>query len=279
MAAVIQLAAQALAPNLQRQMWQGNQVASPLAQTISSGHPALDRALPGQGWPTGSLTELLVEHDGVGEMRLLVYALRQLTMEAERHVVMIAPPYHPHTAALKAWGIAVERVFWVRAVEAQAFWAAEQALKQGGIGAVLMWASNARPEALRRLQVAAQDSRSLAFLIRPANVAVHSSAAPLRMICSPILPDGAQAMKRRHWLHKVGLAIDIIKRRGPPLAEPLRIELPVQETLLPVRTARPGRHERKVNHVVDRCDIASLIAGGREAASGRAKEHGPIESA
>jgi protein ImuA len=279
MAAVIQLAAEALAPNLQRQMWQGDQVASPLVQTVSSGHPALDRALPGQGWPTGSLTEVLVEHDGVGEMRLLVHALRQLTTDAERHVVMIAPPYRPHTAAFKAWGVAIERVFWVRAAEDQAFWAAEQALKQGGMGAMLMWASSARPEALRRLQVAAQDSRSLAFVIRPVNAAEHSSAAPLRMICSPILPDGVQAMNGRHWLHKVGLAIDIIKRRGPPLAEPLRIEIPVQEMMLPVRSAGPKRRERKVNHVVDRCDIAPLIAGGGETASVRAIGHEQVESA
>jgi protein ImuA len=279
MAAVIQLAAQALAPNLQRQMWQGDQVAGPLAQAISSGHPALDRALPGRGWPTGSLTELLVEYDGVGEMRLLAPALRRLTMEGERHVVMIAPPYRPHAAAFETWGIAIERIIWVRAAEAQAFWAAEQALKQGGIGAMLMWASNARPEALRRLQVAAQDSRALAFLIRPLNAAEHSSAAPLRMICAPMLPDVAQTMNCRHWLHKVGLAVDIIKRRGPPLAGPLRIEIPVQETMSPARSARPRRHERKVNHVVDRCDIASLIAGGREATSIRAKEHEQTESA
>jgi protein ImuA len=266
MAAVIQLAAQTLAPDLQRQLWQGDRFAGPAAQTISSGYPALDRVLPAQGWPIGSLTELLVEHDGVGEMRLLAHALSRLTAEAEQHVMMIAPPYRPHAAALKAWGIALEKIFWVRATESQAFWAAEQALKQGGGGAVLMWASNARPEALRRLQVAAQDSRSLAFLIRPAGAAAYSSPAPLRMICTPSLPDGAQAMSRRCWLHQVGLRVDIIKRRGPPLAEPLHLELPVQDAALPERVVRPKRHERKVDHVVDRCDIASLITGGREAA-------------
>ncbi|TKC77277.1 translesion DNA synthesis-associated protein ImuA [Trinickia terrae] len=279
MAAVLQLAAHALTPTLQRQMWQGDQIAGPIEQTISSGYPAFDQALPGQGWPTGSLTELLVEHDGVGEMRLLAHALRQLTMVEERHVVMIAPPYHPHAVALKAWGIAIERIFWVRATEAQAFWAAEQALKQGGMGAVLMWSSDARPEAPRRLQVAAQESRSLAFLIRPADAAAHSSAAPLRIICSPSLPEEAQEVNRRQWLHKVALTVDIIKRRGPPLAEPLRIELPVQEAMLRARAATPMRHEPKVNHVVDRCDIASLVAGGREVASVRAKERAQIESA
>lgn len=264
-AAAIRLAA-ALAPLLQRQIWRGDQLAEAAVRTVSSGHRALDPCLPGQGWPTGSLTELLTEQDGIGELRLLAPALAAVTVEHERHVMLIAPPYRPYAVALRAWGVAVERVIWVRAPQSQAFWAAEQALKQDGMGAVLVWSAQARPEALRRLQVAAQDCRSLVFLIRPVAAAAQASAAPLRIACRLVLPEGAQALNRRQWLQEIGLALDIVKRRGPLLAAPLHLKLPVQAPTLPERMAREEGQERRVNHAMDRGNVADLVAGGREAA-------------
>jgi protein ImuA len=264
MAAAIQLATTALSSQLRRQVWQGNELAESDARVISSGYAALDRLLPGQGWSAGGLTELLIEHSGVGEVRLLAHALRHLTKQAERHVMLVAPPYQPCAAALKAWGIDVERVLWVRSNEDQALWAATQALKQDGIGAVLVWLPNARADKVRRLQVAAQESTSLAFLIRPVEAASQSSPAPLRIICEPLLPANAQTTNRRQWVQEIGLSIDIFKRRGPPLAEPLRLVLPLQSALLPETGI--GRHQgAEVKHVVDRSHIATLVAGSGEA--------------
>jgi protein ImuA len=269
-AAAIRLAAAALAPPLQRQIWRGDQLAEAVERTVSSGHQALDLCLPGKGWPTGSLTELLTEQDGIGELRLLAPALAALTAEQQRHVMLIAPPYRPYAVALRAWGVVVERVIWVRAPQSQALWAAEQALKQDGMGAVLMWSKEARPEALRRLQVAAHDCRSLVFLIRPLAAAAQASAAPLRIACRVVLPDGARALNRRQWLQETGLTLDIVKRRGPPLAAPLHLKLPLKAAILPERVAREEGQERRVNHVVDRGDVADVVAGGREA--GRPRE-------
>jgi protein ImuA len=45
---------------------------------LASGHAALDAQLPGGGWPVGALTELLLPHPGVGELRLLAPALAAL---------------------------------------------------------------------------------------------------------------------------------------------------------------------------------------------------------
>jgi protein ImuA len=254
-----------LSSQLRRQVWQGDELAGSDSHVVSSGHVALDRLLPGQGWSAGGLTELLIEHGGVGEVRLLAHALRQLTRHAEQHVIFVAPPYPPCAVALKAWGIDVGRVLWVRSSEDQALWAATQALKQDGIGAVLVWLPGARADKVRRLQVAAQESAALAFLIRPVEVASQSSPAPLRMICEPLLPANAEAINRRQWLREIGLSIDIFKRRGPPLAEPLRLVLPLQSVVLP--ESRGGRHQRpEVKHVVDRSHFATLVAGSGEAA-------------
>jgi protein ImuA len=264
MAAAIQLATTTLSSQLRRQVWQGNELAESGSRVISSGYAALDRVLPGQGWSAGGLTELLIEHGGVGEIRLLAHSLRQLTTQTERHVLFVSPPYQPCAGALRAWGIDVGRVLWVRSNEDQALWAATQALKQDGIGAVLVWLPHARADKVRRLQVAAQESASLAFLIRPVEAAAQSSPAPLRMICEPLLPADAQTINRRQWLQEIGLSIDIFKRRGPALAEPLRLVLPLQSALLPEKGI--GRHQgTEVKHVVDRSHIATRVAGSGEA--------------
>src|SRR5687767_16041435 len=53
---------------------------------------ALDAILPGGGWQAGTIVELMPTCDGIGELRLLMPTLAQIT-QTERHVAMIAPPY------------------------------------------------------------------------------------------------------------------------------------------------------------------------------------------
>ncbi|WP_322009700.1 translesion DNA synthesis-associated protein ImuA [Paraburkholderia sp. J12] len=266
MAAALQLAATHLPPRLQSRIWQGDQLARALERTVSSGHATLDALLPGAGWPAGSLTELLVEQGGIGEMRLVAPALRTLTASAGRHVLLVGPPWQPYACALKAWGLALERVIWVRAGEAEAPWVAEQALRQEGIGAVLLWQAKARPDAVRRLQVAAQDSQALAFLVRPPAARNQSSPAPLRMVCTPVPPPADTSLNRRQWMQLAAMSVDIFKRRGPPPAQPLVVTLPLQDAVLPPAGPSSAAPRPGVNHVVDRRHLAALAAGGREAA-------------
>ncbi|WP_322054091.1 translesion DNA synthesis-associated protein ImuA [Paraburkholderia bannensis] len=268
MAAALQLAAAHLPPRLQSRIWQGNQVGGTSGRTVSSGHDALDALLPGAGWPVGSLTELLAEQGGIGEMRLVAPALRALTAQAGRHVLLVAPPWRPYACALEAWGIALDRVVWIRASDDEAPWAAEQALKQDGIGAVLLWQPKARADALRRLQVAAQDSQALAFLMRPSAARSQSSPAPLRMVCTPVPPPEADTrLNRREWMQHTGVCVDIFKRRGPPPAQPLVVTLPLQESVLPQPGAAPFMPWPGINHAVDRRHLAVVAAGGRQAAA------------
>jgi protein ImuA len=273
MAAALQLAARHLPPRLQSRIWQGNQLARAGERTVPSGHAALDALLPGAGWPAGSLTELLVEQGGIGEMRLVAPALRTLTAQAGRHVLLVAPPWRPYACAFEAWGIALERLIWVRASEDEAPWAAEQALKQDGIGAVLLWQPKARADALRRLQVAAQESQALAFLMRPPAARSQSSPAPLRMVCTPVPPPEDTRLNRRQWMQLAAVSVDIFKRRGPPPAQPLVITLPLQESVLPQPGALPTAPWPGINHAVDRRHLAVVAAGGADTAhAGRAAQ-------
>ncbi|MEX3825166.1 hypothetical protein AB3X93_44130, partial [Paraburkholderia sp. BR14262] len=147
----------------------------------------------------------------------------------------------------------------------EAAWVAEQALKQEGMGAVLLWQAKARADAVRRLQVAAQDSQALAFLVRPLAARNQSSPAPLRMTCSPVPPPDDASLNRRQWMQFAALSVDIFKRRGPPPAQPLVITLPLQDAVLPQPDAAsvvmpwPG-----VTHAVDRRHLAVVAAGGRQ---------------
>src|ERR1700686_2703871 len=50
-------------------LWQGDRLAR-AEDAVASGFAALDRELPGGGWPQASLTELLLDHQGIGELRL-----------------------------------------------------------------------------------------------------------------------------------------------------------------------------------------------------------------
>jgi protein ImuA len=257
-----------LPAHLQRQMWRGDALGSAARGSMPSGHVALDRELPGGGWPRAALTELLLAQPGCGELRLLAPVLAAQTAQTDRHVLLIAPPYMPYAPALAAWGVVLERLIWICAphragVDADTLWAAEQALRHQGVGAVLMWLSTVRAQALRRLQVAAQDGDALAFLMRPARAAAQSSPAPLRIVC-----EAAGAAR----LEQAGLRLTIVKRRGPVLEAPVCVSLPLHahergDAVTGPATA-PGRDETGVEvgseveagHVMDRRRVAVAAA-------------------
>jgi protein ImuA len=73
------LSASAAAPeSLHPALWRASQVGQTRAGTLPTGFVELDAELPGGGWPHRVLTELLLPHPGVGEMRLLAPALAAL---------------------------------------------------------------------------------------------------------------------------------------------------------------------------------------------------------
>ena len=145
-----------------------------------TGIAELDARLPGGGWPEGALSEILIEHDGIGECSLLLPALAALT-QARKRVVFVAPPYIPYAPALAAAGIDLAQVVHIDANAADTHWTAEQCLRAGCCGAVLNWLPDADYRQLRRLQLAAETGASLAFVFRPLRAAQQTSPAALRL--------------------------------------------------------------------------------------------------
>jgi len=216
----------AYAADLPDQVWRADALAAPQADTVSSGDAALDAQLPGGGWPVGALTEL-VQAPGVHlEWRLLLPALLRC---GQGPVVLVGAPalgaaaLLPFAPALAGLGLPWQRVLWLRAVETQ-LWVAEQALRCAPVDAVLLWLAQARPQELRRLQLAAAQHHKLLFVMRHSEAAHTASPAVLRVQLAPCVT------------HATGLRVEILKRRGPPLAQALHI-LPAQGQLARVLAA------------------------------------------
>lgn len=182
-----------------RDVWRASELAISRVAAGSTGHTVLDAELPNGGWPRSSLIELMLQQHGIGEVQLLKPFLAGLS--EKQRVALVQPPYLPHAMACRSWGVNAENILWLRPrSSADALWATEQILKNGSCGAVLLWQTNVRPEALRRLNLAAQTTDTWLWLMRPLSTAIEASPAPLRMSIRPA---------------NGGISIDIIKRKGP----------------------------------------------------------------
>jgi cell division inhibitor SulA/protein ImuA len=187
-------------------VWRGHSQAH-ASPGLSSGYEALDRHLPGGGWPQNSLTEILVEHYGVGELRLLMPALAVLSADDNSldynepgWIAWVAPPFQPYPPALQQWGIDLSRMLIVRPKnDSEMLWSAEQALSSGTCAAVLLWPDVLDDQASRRLQLAAEKGSSWAIAFRPPSARREPSAAALRL---ELLANGE------------GTRVSILKSRG-----------------------------------------------------------------
>lgn len=235
---------------LHAQVWRANSLGHSPKPGLCSGFAALDAQLPGAGWPSHALSEILQPPHTQLEWRLLGPALRALLANSPPHtaapssrqakrpqapsrapvVLLINPPYTPHLPGLQAaCGGAAEQWLWIAADTAQQqLWATEQAIKANAAAAILAWLPQARPEQIRRLQSHAQSCSAPVFVLRPLAAHTQASAAPLRVS----LGVGAD------WC----LQVQILKRRGPTHEQALLLPaLPagLQEVLSPRMLAQP----------------------------------------
>ena len=223
-------------------IWRGGELARSACPGIATGFAALDAELPGGGWPRAALTEILPQHEGIGELRILGPALAQLAAQG-KFIAWIAPPYLPYAPALAAAGIDLARVFIVKTTkDSDSLWAAEQALGSAACGGVLAWPREIRFTQLRRLQLAAEDGRCLAVLFRPTETAREPSPAVLRIALATSAG---------------GLALSILKRRGMPLSRPILLPA-LSAPLAAAGSSPPPRFDA---HVVDSPTSAAVAAG------------------
>jgi protein ImuA len=199
------------------------------ARCWPSGHVLLDAQLPGGGWPLDGLTELLQERaqfkSGAHVWQLLAPALHGRLQTQRGPVVLVGAPQQPFAPALRARGIAAERLLCIQAHDAATrLWATEQALRCADVVAVLAWLPQVKATQLQRLNVLTQDR--LLFVLRDVRAQHEASPARLRIALSSMTENGADEM-----------ALHILKRRGPPLAQAIHLpaRTPHMQRLLAAR--------------------------------------------
>jgi len=222
-------------------VWRASELALSRSTTCATGHALLDAELPNDGWPRSALVEVLLQQAGIGEMQLLKPVLAKLA--ATQRIALIQPPYLPHAMTCKSWGLVERNLLWLRAgSSADALWSAEQILKNGSCGAVVLWQSNVRAESLRRLNLAAQSTDTWFWLMRPLSSGADSSPSPLRIALRPALG---------------GVSVDIVKRRGPHCEQPF---------FIPLADMPAGRQLLDVDHEITVKRVPALAAIGNAAA-------------
>jgi protein ImuA len=200
-------------------VWRAGELAAVAGRTLDTGYPLLNSALPGGGWPVGAMTELLQRRPGCGEWGLLAPALASLHAAAgpPAAVTLIGAPHQPFGPALIARH--VEPLGWLRVqtqTPTERLWSAEQALRCAAVSVVLLWLPRVEASHLRRLHLAAQTHGKLLFVFRPESAQNESSPAPLRLHLSWLSAQQGRAAP--------ALQVQLLKRRGPPLAHALTLE-------------------------------------------------------
>ncbi len=180
-------------------------------ETISTGFADLDQRLPGHGWPSCGLVDLLIDGCGGGELNIFMPTLAQLsTSHPQSWIAWISPPCEPYPTALDQHGVNVQRMLIVRGREV--LWSMEQALLSGCCRVVMGWLEtesirSVSGKSLRRLQLAAEQNSALCLLFRTTRFLNQATPAVLRLLIAPTAH---------------GIAVELIKARG---VSPCRVEL------------------------------------------------------
>ncbi len=213
-------------------VWRGRSRAA--IATFPTGFAALDAGLPGGGWPRHGLVEVLTPQPGVGELYLLLPALAALSrLSPARWCAWVSPPHEPFAPALEAHGVALDRMLVAAPRQSEshrrplslhdkagkekggehlAMWTFEQALRSGACELALAWLPRVSPRVIRRLQLAAEQGRTLGVLYRSQHFAAEASPAMLRLLLEPLVREGRQ-----------GARVSLIKSRGGS-REPIHLE-------------------------------------------------------
>ncbi len=219
-------------------VWTADALAAASTGVVGTGHARLDAELPGGGWPLGALIEVLQPAADGAVWSLLLPALAQRAQAGR--VALVNPPHEPYVPALAAAGVPPRQLLWLRppTPPAQA-WASEQALRCQDVAATLAWLPGVHVADLRRLQQAAAQTGSLLFVLRPERRAALAAsparvrlrvaaawpaagaAAGLRLIGTDAKEDAAPSDEATLDGPVPRLRVDLLKRRGPPRAQPL----------------------------------------------------------
>ena len=221
-------------------LWLGQDEGLADTPAIATGFDALDSYLPGGGWPLAGISEIFIEHYGLGELSVLMPALAALShraVEAKKWIVWVAPPFVPYAPALAHHGVDLSRILLVHPktgsepiseeMDSDPFfdspqnskdvlWAVEQAIRSQSSIATLAWVKVADVTALRRLQLGAEAHRCWTVLFRPFEAMSQGSPAALRFRLLPerVASGGRSSEAGSSGANQANIRVEIQKCRG-----------------------------------------------------------------
>ena len=229
-------------------VWRAGELGDSGLQTLDTGYAALNRVLPGGGWPQGAMVEIMQAQAGQCEWGLMAPALaglQGLTLgsmgkplaKTKSWTVLAGAPHLPFGPALGALKLDMQSLLSVHGRPGDApslLWATREALQCADVSAVLAWLPDARSAHLRRLQIAAQMHNKLLIVFRPLRAQNESSPAPLRLLLQGTMQLAGN------------LNVAILKRRGPPLALPVLLDTqPARLSALLAASRERARRQRE----------------------------------
>jgi hypothetical protein len=153
----------------------------------------------------------------------------------------------PVGAKSAARGLDLEQVLLIASErDADSRWAAEQCLRSGLFGVVLLWPGACGDHELRRLQLAAEPSRAVSVLYRPTHYAQQASPAQLRLRLQP----GAPSSRPEPYPMPSQPRLQILKARGLNCSPNAPIEVNGLQ-LLPLYAGVAGNAYAAVNSSQD----------------------------
>jgi len=157
---------------------------------IPIGVVEIDSLLPCSGLARGGFHELLGDQRAITSFLAALFGRQQ----AIQHVLWVTPQADLYPGGLAQLGLSPRRltVAWTRQTDNR-LWAAEEALKDLPCGAVIAEVEQADLTETRRLQLAAESSGSIGFLVRRDR---QPSAALTRWLIEP-----ARSRDLRHTWH------------------------------------------------------------------------------
>ena len=186
-------------------IWLGGELARN-NDALPTGFPELDEMLPGGGWPIGSVTEMIVEKEGIGEISLLPPAIAADSGK-DNWIIWVSPPHVPYAPALAHAGVKLKNMLVANAgKDKEAWWASEQALRAGSF--VLAWLEMQDEKKMRRLQLGAESGRACCMIF--SREERQRSPAALRL---------------KIEARGNGIAVHFLKRRGLHASRPLILSI------------------------------------------------------
>ncbi len=188
--------------------------------TRDTGFTELNALLVGGGWPLDGLVEINAPRLGSGEWQLLSGTLQHFA-EREGYLVLVNPPAMLCASALAQMGVPLDRVLVVRtANRRELMLGVVESLRSRCAQMVLLWEERERLgyAELRKLQLAAADSRTLCFMLRLGATSTLASPASLRV----------QLQSRFS-----GMQLHILRQRGGLIDRQVELPWPAGWTLQP----------------------------------------------